>query len=299
MATKGKTIIYARRGEVRACLTIGFTLFFTAQDFDAQLWSALETAVALVAPNATWYRATGMRRNRATEQKVLRQELERLGARAKDGEDCALIIDSGETLDGVADWALKFSHEPRLSDHFLGYIQVHTPVADQDRRAAQIFQLMECSVNRARFLHGSAGYSVNFDHGDLDRERDIAIRAFCERYLGVALSDLVTEREQLRDGIKGGQWVLFLGESLLSRHQNETNVLTARPGAARGPHGLLIRACDEPILGDQHRSESIEPYREVSGAVRPWLVDSLFPMPGFPDEQSVRVWLQKLRPSTT
>jgi hypothetical protein len=44
-------------------------------------------------------------------------------------------------------------------------------------------------VDSTNFLHGYVGLFMNFDHGDVDKERSVAMRSYCERHLGVDLGD--------------------------------------------------------------------------------------------------------------
>jgi hypothetical protein len=288
-------IINTVGGETRARLSLGMTLFFRGQDFNGRLSSVLDAAVKLVAPHAVWFRSSGMQRNQASGETVLNATFSKLISRAQAHKNAALVIDSGETLDGIGPWGLRFSYEPELSGHLLGYLQLSLPATDAAGSAALLEETIKEWLSTGCFLHGTAGFAVNYDHGDLDPARNVAMRAFCERFSGVALADLVTESEALMESIKGAQWLTFISHRLLEKDVEAAEALSALRNVTPIGNGILVRACESPILGDRHRGESIVAYQSINAALAPWLVDTLFPMPGFPDEQSVQNWLEKSR----
>jgi hypothetical protein len=236
-----------------------------------------------------------MKRNRAVEESSIVRLAQVVNSALFSKNDCMLIHDSGNSLDAVGSWSLKYSNAPSHRGDVLGYIQVHVP-CNETSSSAWFAQLVLSWVREVNFLHGYGGLSVNFDHGDLDKERNVAMRAYCERYLGVNLSDLVTERRALRNSIKGAQWLTFLGNTLLDEREEEAFALRSVRGAMSTTKGILIQACDEPLLGDRQRLEALQPYININAVLAPWLVENLFPMPGFPDEEAVREWLYRLRP---
>jgi hypothetical protein len=145
------------------------------------------------------------------------------------------------------------------------------------------------------FLHGRGGLHVNYDHGDIDVQRNMAMRGHCERYRGVDLDDLITERRALHEHIKNAQWLTLMGNDMLARDDAQADVLRGLPETLATPHGLLLRACEQPIPGDSHRCEDLTAMREMNDLLAPWLIENLFPLPGFPDEEATRAWLHALR----
>jgi len=292
------TIVFERNQETLATLTLSATLFFDTLTVSDTLGDMLSQALNIVAPHATWYRADDMSRNQAMEEDLSARHVQLVKSALSSNTDCFLMLDSGNTLDGVGLWSLKYSNAPTYEGDVLGYVQVHVPYDETNSQHESLFRDVLAWVSGVNFLHGYVGLSMNFDHGDVDKVRNVAMRAYCERYLGVNLSDLITERRALHDSIKGAQWLTFVGNALLGQHEEEALRLRSAQGATSTPQGILIRACDKPLLGDRHQQQDVTPYINVSAQLAPWLVDNLFPMPGFPDEEATRAWLHRLRPDT-
>jgi hypothetical protein len=289
-------LIFQRGEETLATLTLSCTLFFDTLAVSDSLADVVSRAVELVAPHATWYRAGDMSRNAPADPRALSHARDLLGAALTTKTDYFLTVDSGVLLDSVGSWSLKYSSAPSYEGDVVGYLQFHV---DQAFVAPPVFlQHVRSWVETVNFLHGYAGLSVNYDHGDVDQARNIAMRGFCERHLGVNLSDLVTERRALAGRIKNAQWLTFVGTALLREHETKARQLRSLDRTMLTAQGLLIQACEEPLLGDTHRGENVAPYIDVNAQLKPWLVDNLFPLPGFPDEESTRAWLHKLRPWT-
>jgi hypothetical protein len=177
-------------------------------------------------------------------------------------------------------------------------VQVHVPYDANNSQHESLFSDVLTWVSGVNFLHGYAGLSMNFDHCEVDKTRNLAMRAYCERHLGVNLSDLITERRALHDSIKGAQWLTFVGNALFGKHEEEMLHIGSTQGATITSQGILIRACDKPLLGDRHQQQDVTPYINVNAQLAPWLIGNLFPMPGFPDEEATRVWLHRLRTVT-
>lgn len=291
-------VIFERNQETLATLTLSATLFFDTLTASKTLGDMLSQALDMVAPHATWHRSGDMSRNEAMEQGLAVRYIQLVKSSLSSNTDCFLMLDSGSTLDGVGSWSLKYSNAPSYERDVLGYLQVHVPYDETCSQCESLFRDMAAWVSEVNFLHGYAGLSLNFDHGDIDKARNTAMRAYCERYLGVNLSDLVTERRALVDSIKGAQWLTFIGNALLKQHEEEALLLHPVEGSTATPQGILIRACERPLLGDRYKQQDVTPYINVNTLLTPWLVDNLFPMPGFPDEEATRMWPHRLRPAT-
>ena len=287
------SVIYRRREEVLATLTLSCTLFFDAAARGEDLAEVLVDAVNLVRPHATWYRDGAMSRNQRIDDEAFSRSLHDVDEALRAQSDCYLTVDSGHPLDAVGGWSVKFGNSPSSEGENLGFIQVHV---DHTRIPAVEFQRrMQVWVERTGFLHGYAGFGVNYDYGDIDPPRNLAMRGFCERYLGVTLTDLITERSGLTAGVKNACWLTFIGKRLLERHKADAEHLRSLAAATSTSHGVLIAACPMPLLGDRHRDEAVTEYIAVNQQIRPWLIDNLFPLPGFPDEEATRAYLHQLR----
>jgi hypothetical protein len=288
------SVIFQRGEEVLATLTLSCTFFFDAAARADALSDAVIDAVDLVKAQAAWYRAGTMSRNQQVDEEGVANSLQYVREALVAQADCYLMIDSGRPLDAVGGWSVKFGSSPSSEGENLGYFQVHV---DHAQVPADVFHRSVRSwVEHVGFLHGYAGFAVNYDFGDVDPRRNAAMRGFCERYVGVSLTDLVTERGALHDGVKNASWLTFIGDALLSRHDADAQNLRAFDGAIATSNGVLLAACPAPLLGDRHTGEDVSAYIQVNDRLQPWLVDNLFPLPGFPDEEATRAYLHKLRP---
>ena len=293
MNTPEESIVFRDGDEVLALRTLGATLFFDTGTRAEGVLPALVAALDRVLPHAHWVRAGGARRNQA----ITATTSDRLRALAEEATrqraDLSIVVDSGQVGDGVGPWALKYSCAPSYDGQVVGYLQFHMPVTEPAQR---LREWVVAAVGQSPFLHGYAGLALNFDHNDINRSRGKALHADAMRYAGVSLSDLVTERESLQTELKGAQWLTYVGDPLLAGNEVAAQALAGHQGARRVGAGLLIQATAEPLEGDVNRKADMSAYVEVSALLRPWLVDNLFPLPGFPDEGATRDWLHRLRP---
>lgn len=293
MNPQEETIVFSAGDEVLALRTLGATLFFETGPRAEGVLPALLAILERVLPRARWVRAGSARRNQAVTDATA-QKLRTLAEEAaKQRADLSIVIDSGEVGDGVGPWALRYSCSPSYDGQILGYLQFHMPVTEPARH---LRDWVAEAVARSGFLHGYAGLALNFDHGDINRARSKALHAHAMRYAGVSLSDLIAEKENLQTELKGAQWLTYVGDALLAREPDAAQALAAHPGAARVGPGLLVQAAAEPLEGDVNREADLGAYRRVNALLAPWLVDNLFPLPGFPDEEATREWLHRLRP---
>lgn len=299
MPTLKNAIVFEQDGEILVTLTLSVTLFFDTLKVSNALGDILSQALGLILPHATWYRARDMTRCQPLKEGAGIEFDQMMKSALVSKKDCFLMLDSGSTFD-TGLWSLKYSNTPSYEGDVLGYFQVHVPYDEAIFQFGLFKQHILAWVSDVNFLHGYAGFSMNFDQGDVNKSRDMAMRAYCERHLGVNLSDLITETEwgALHDCIKGAQWLTFIGNALLEKHADAAARLRTAPGATATPQGILFQACEKPLLGDRHQQQDVTPYIKVNAQLAPWLVDNLFPMPGFPDEEATRTWLHRLRPDT-
>jgi hypothetical protein len=288
-----RPVVYQRRDEVLATLTLSCTLFFDANAQVDNLTKVLADAVNLVTPHVTWYRDGTMSRNQHIEGPAFEHSLHEVIQALRAHVDCYLVVDSGQPLDAVGAWSVKFGSSPSSEGENLGFIQVHVDYARMS--AVEFRRRVQAWSEDVAFVHGYAGFGVNYDYGDVDQPRNLAMRGFCERYLGVTLTDLVTERNALLRGVKNACWLTLIGQNLLERHGALSQHLRTVDGVVSTPHGLLIVACPEPLLGDRHRDEDLREYIAVNRHIQPFLVDNVYPLPGFPDEEATRAYLHRLR----
>jgi hypothetical protein len=292
-----RTVIFERNHQTQATLTLSFTLFFDSLDVDDALGGLISKILDLILPHTTWHRT----HEHPLNSPVTSETLDHCATLVKDTlhskTDCFLVFDSGKNrLNAIGTWALKYTSSPSYQGDLLGYLQVHLPVDQNKMKHEQLLNFLNPWLNKINFIHGYSGLSINYDHSIMDKERNLKMRSYCEQHLGVNLSDLVTERRYLLRHLKGAQWLTIIGNKLLGHHQKEAKILKSIKSTTITSQGMLIRACKKPLMGDRHRCEAMSAYKSINRFIAPWLVESLFPMPGFPDRQAVRTWLHKLRP---
>nr|WP_297350493.1 type VI immunity family protein [uncultured Caldimonas sp.] len=282
-------------------LTGAVTLFFrhTNVDFDA-LREVLVNSVQLVAPGASWFRNDLMERNEASSPEALAEQVDLAIQEMRAGYNFYLFVDSGSTLDSVGPWALRFGYRGEYGADSLGWLQLHVPAELAVERTSEFGALVKRLTGMFPFWHGSAGLSINYDYGEMDPERNLAIRAALERYAGLDGHDLITESRGLLTALKSAQWQTWIHRDLLARSplaREGAEHLAGRGalGLSMTDGGMLLQAGPVPLLGDRHRNEPVDPYRNANMALAPLLVDNLFPMPGFPDETATHDWLHRLR----
>lgn len=285
-------VVFARGAEVLAARTLALTFFFDTMSVQrVALATMVAEAVTLVAPRARWARFGTMTRNEAIVASLVGEAIAYVRRTLMERKDAELAIDAGPTLDGVGSWAVRYGDSPGYEGDLLGYVQLSLPIEQTDA----LSRLALRWFGEVNFLHGRGGLHVNYDHGDIDAQRNMAMRGHCERFRGVDLCDLVTERRALHGHLKNAQWLTLMGNEMLARDEAQANVLRALTDTSTTPNGLMLRACEWPLSGDAHRSEDMTALREMNAMLAPWLVDNLFPLPGFPDEEATRTWLHALR----
>jgi hypothetical protein len=297
----GMPVIHQRDGEVLARPTASTTLFFRHEDLEpGQLHAALNACLDIVGPMATWFRNDLMEANEPASPGALDEQMDLALREMRNGCNFYLFVDSGSTLDAVGPWALRYGHRAEYADEALGWLQLHMPPECLVEHADEFRAHVERLVATLPFWHGTAGFGVNYDYGETDSERNTAIRGALERYAGLDGHDLITESRALLARLKGTQWLTWLHRDLLARHPEVSHALKALADqqdariSTRG-HGVLVQAGPAPLLGDRHRGETVDSYRQLNAALAPLLVDNLFPLPGFPDEAATRDWLHRVR----
>lgn len=131
-----------------------------------------------------------------------------------------------------------------------------------------------CSMVDA--VHGSAGFSVLFEHGSFSGSSGgVATLPALKRFPGLDFSDPnVFQVEAARiDGlhIKSINWLTILSDKIVERLGGR-QVLEAKLASScpvfNFNGGVIVQAGDEPQLGDNNRRIVLDDYRRVSGALK-------------------------------
>lgn len=125
-------------------------------------------------------------------------------------------------------------------------------------------------------LHGSAGYSVLFEHGVFSGSSGgVATLPALKRFPGLDFSDPnIFQVEAARgDGlaIKSPNWLTILCDEIVERLGGRKSLKTEL-GTSCPVHdfqgGVVIQAGDEPQLGDNNRGIVLDDYRRVAKALK-------------------------------
>ncbi|ACM37422.1 MULTISPECIES: type VI immunity family protein [Rhizobium/Agrobacterium group] len=124
-------------------------------------------------------------------------------------------------------------------------------------------------------LHGSAGYSVLFEHGSYSGSHALTVLPALKRFPGLDFSDpgkfIVYSEESDGISIKSINWLTVLGDKVATSLGDKT-VLREKLGSSCPVHdfdgGIVVQAGDEPQLGDNNRGIVLDDYRRVAKALK-------------------------------
>lgn len=173
------------------------------------------------------------------------------------------------------------------------YVCAYFPAAFVAERGYGILlDMMERWAGMVDTLHGSAGYSLLFEHGIFSggNAADITIIPALKRFSGLDFSDPVhfLVESDLGDGlsIKSINWLTTLNDKLIEKLGSIASLqeqlgTTCPVYPFRG--GIIIQAGDEPQIGDVNRGLVLDDYRRVAQALRSVRFEAyrrgLFPLP--------------------
>jgi len=159
----------------------------------------------------------------------------------------------------------------------LSTYKCYLPVADPVIRSHLHFDVLKedllewCTLLRP--AHGSAGYSVILESGAISGEP--YCYPFLQRHPGLNIFQTVNfigDVKQTYNRIKTINWLTVLGDEVLAELGGlDAARLALGPEAILHPYpgGVVIQACEVPLLGDTHRDDIPEAYRRVARFTRP------------------------------
>ncbi|WP_083638749.1 type VI immunity family protein [Rhizobium oryziradicis] len=125
-------------------------------------------------------------------------------------------------------------------------------------------------------LHGSAGYSVLFEHGIYSGSETLTVLPALKRFPGLDFSDPSSFKVDSEDSdglsFKSINWLTILGDKIANRLGDKI-ALREKLGSSCPVHefdgGIVVQAGDEPQLGDNNRGIVLDDYRRVAKALKP------------------------------
>ncbi|RZO60831.1 MAG: DUF3396 domain-containing protein [Sandaracinaceae bacterium] len=177
-----------------------------------------------------------------------------------------------------------------------GVLEVTLP---QEYDPGYLLPIARAALEAGALWSGIGGYAVRFNHHFKADAFDVAW-AWGRRYVGVDIQDAEQHAWKCREGLPGTNWITILGQSLagaigfdprhaMSHPWNDPSITTE---IARG--NLLIRAGEAPTVGDSHRFDGLDAYREAAGITRNLLAPSPSFLGYFGDRGCTSAWFRRL-----
>lgn len=218
-----------------------------------------------------WYlRPTGGHPTRFTRgqfdeamQELLGERGANLGALAWSGDD---KLDAGHfSLN-----ALTTLERPSK----LGYIGFTLPLGWAAQRPDVFPALFRGLCRIGTPFHGYAGlWIIRHPYGWQAPRADLIAYPYAARFPGLELDSPSTHSLKCRDGIKGVNWLTFVGDTLLERLGGRAGARGLAAAAAvpveEYPKGMLFQAGPVPQIGDLEAGLVPEAYRTVARLLKP------------------------------
>ena len=138
-----------------------------------------------------------------------------------------------------------------------------------------IATIAETLADSVSFLSGHGGLALLYD-GPNKYNSFTQHYALARRWWGLDLEDLNLTLPWMNTAIKGAQWLTLLGHQLVHDLSLEPELNRLSPGVTvtSRREGVVIRAGQQPIDGDQHRSvPGLDDYIEVATMLQRYTVD--------------------------
>ncbi len=190
-----------------------------------------------------------------------------------DEDDCIEWYESsGNHPDEVGEYVVRCMTERGWEEQHASCFQFHVPpICAFDEEKWKVLQelLTTCNERLATF-HGNAGLAAVTTEQGLTWEPEILDLA--TRYRALSIEDFVTDGGQAEKGIKGINWLTFIGDLLTERLGGPKAFSTycQRLGVSveRFTSGFIVRSGEWPQLGPVDEAPP-EAYVRVNAALRP------------------------------
>lgn len=123
---------------------------------------------------------------------------------------------------------------------------------------------------------------------------------FARRFRGLDLQDSEQMAWNVDGGLPGSSWLTLVGTPMAEKLGVDLDALRTRDfthGASATPvgGGILLRAGDQPSIGDVNRFEHLDAYTEVALALAPWFLKEPPRYYGgfWDDESATNRWLRR------
>lgn len=291
-------IVFDEDGSRKAMVVADFTLYLGHSDrLAAGFRDALDVVLPLLKPHVRWYRTESMKRSKKVTADVLESVGKWFETDFTKREEIGLTLLSGASSEDVGPWGLKFRIQPRLLRTKSAVFRVSLPTTAFDD-ARTFIGLVKSVSKKMPFRSGHAGYSVEYDEGDLNPAREDRMRAWHARFVALDARDLALSGSRFVAGVKGASWLTLLDSEFVAQLGGDKMVanklIDSGVQLAALPNGLLLQAGARPTLGDVNRREDVSALRAVNALLRPIRVDGGFTLRQFGDREGTRGWLSRL-----
>lgn len=269
-AKPGEGFVFQKDGEDYLKLCIDFTLYFVGplSDHAAGIEHFYDLAIKLIKKDLVQYETGTMSKPKPIKADAF-DLLPLWISNTKAKQDMMqLRLDNSTTPDSAADRAFQFIY---FKFDEAGAVRLVLPVSFAEKSVKPLVDLARSLPLKLSFASGHGGYSLNWNKiGDLAHEAKKDVYAISQRYPGVDIPDLDGDMEVIAQGIKGVNWLTFLGGAYLDRLgglERLTKTLKGDIECAPLGNGAVVQAGPRPETGDVNRRQTLPLYQEVGKTV--------------------------------
>jgi hypothetical protein len=229
-----------------------------------------------------------------------REWLQKLG----EGSGWELMFHGGEDPDEASSFKVRALGSPDAEGD-LSYFQASLPVNWYAKNSGGFPTLVSKFCELLRPLSGYGGIGiVQSANRILESEFEPQVYTLAERFPGLEVDYPNSHILYLRDGIKGVNWLTFLGGEWLAK-LGGLPALKKQAGEDFTYYetggGVLIQAGERPQMGDSERDSVPSSYVRLAAALRPIRVKQIGSFhhfgPGRYDDESTARWLARFDPA--
>jgi len=290
-------------GEKFTIVRPGLTLFFNSprpvQELGPTAAAALERYLAFIPPGGVDHYLASSGEYKKINPRTLPATLKRLREVDADTEWEEFHFTQGVS-GGVGDYGAHFNASNRSDKDDLpletNVLLLEFPTDQLTRTPPDAF--LEFAVGVANLIgvnSGVGGYAFKYPQMIFDDEAREFIAAKALRYLGLDISYLDV-REDLAGRIHNVSWLTFLGPSVLDELGGQAALRKALPkdfAFIALQEGLVIRAAEQPMVGDVNRgAPDVGPLRKLAAVTKPVRLDTDYL--GVDDDLFAGRWLKRL-----
>jgi hypothetical protein len=288
-----------RQGDLGYLLPcVDVTLYWAGSVFDhsAGILDFYRQSLALITADLTFYRTETMGAARPLKKDTFDLLPLWLGQKAARRDIYMLFLESGAAADEPSDLAFAMSASPGM-----GYVRLMLPPSYAVESRDAFLDLALRLGRTLSFDSGQGGFALNWNPLGKQTRRPVqTMHALAARYPGLDISYPSTTQFVVLKGIKGVNWLTFLGSDYAKR-LGGMEALRKTFSAEITLHDLgggriAIQAGAAPQIGDVNRQDTLPLYREVGRAVasvRATPHPRMIGPGGIPDDDSTETWLSR------